>query len=102
MAVRGIEYVELYPNDKQSVVDYFTAAMGFTQIAQAVDQDRESALLRQGDAQLVVLAGPGISDFLDAHGDGVVDVAVRRAGGPPRGGGRRGPPAARWPGRPAP
>jgi 4-hydroxyphenylpyruvate dioxygenase-like putative hemolysin len=46
MAVRGIEYVELYTNDKQPVVDYFTAAMGFTQIAQAVDHDRESALLR--------------------------------------------------------
>jgi 4-hydroxymandelate synthase len=76
MAVRGIEYVELYTNDKQPVVDYFTAAMGFTQIAQAVDHDRESALLRQGDAQLVVSAGPGTGDFLDAHGDGAVDVAL--------------------------
>ncbi len=76
MAVRGIEYVELYANDRLSVVDYFTAAMGFAQIAEAADHDRDSALLRQGEAQLVVSAGPATRAFLDAHGDGVADVAL--------------------------
>jgi 4-hydroxymandelate synthase len=76
MAVRGIEYVELYASDKLSVVDYFTRALGFTYLAESTDHGQESALLRQGEAQLIVTAGPGTRTFLDAHGDGIADIAL--------------------------
>jgi 4-hydroxymandelate synthase len=33
-------------------------------------------LLRQGQVKLIVTAGPGTSQFLDAHGDGIVDIAL--------------------------
>ncbi|HTX85456.1 MAG TPA: 4-hydroxyphenylpyruvate dioxygenase [Streptosporangiaceae bacterium] len=76
MAARNIEYVELYASDRQSAIDYFTFSLGFTQVAESVDQGKHSVLLRQGDVQLIITAGPGTQEFLDAHGDGVADVAL--------------------------
>lgn len=76
MAAWDVEYVELYVSDKRSSVDYLTLSLGFTQVAESVDHDRNSALLRQGLVQLIVTAGPGTREFLDAHGDGVFDIAL--------------------------
>jgi 4-hydroxymandelate synthase len=76
MAAQDIEYVELYTSDKRSVVDYFTLALGFERVAECADQGRDSALLRRGEVQVVVSAGPGTHAFLDAHGDGVADIAL--------------------------
>jgi 4-hydroxymandelate synthase len=76
MTALEIEYIELYSNDMQSVVDYFTLSVGFIQVAESVDHSRNSVLLRQGDAQLVVTAGPVTEKFLDAHGDGIANIAV--------------------------
>src|ERR1035441_3319452 len=76
MAARDIEYVELYTSDKRSAVDYLTLSLGFTQVAESRDHDKNSALLRQGKVQLLVTAGPGTLEFLDAHGDGVADIAL--------------------------
>jgi 4-hydroxymandelate synthase len=75
LAARDIEYVELYLSDKQTALDYFRLALGFTQVAEATTFDRNSALLRQGEAQIIVTTGPGTEEFLDAHGDGVADIA---------------------------
>ncbi len=76
MAVRDIEYVELYATDRESVGHYFVSSLGFTQVAESADDDKSSVLLRQGQAQVVVTAGPGTREFLDAHGDGVADIAL--------------------------
>jgi 4-hydroxymandelate synthase len=76
LAARDVEYVELYLSDKQPALDYFGSALGFTQVAEATTHDRNSVLLRQGRAQLIVTTGPGIEGFLDAHGDGVADIAL--------------------------
>jgi 4-hydroxymandelate synthase len=76
MAVRGVEYVELYTKDRHFAVDYFVSSLGFTQVAESFDYGNDSSLLRQGDVQLVVTAGPGTEKFLDAHGDGVADIAL--------------------------
>lgn len=75
MAVRDIAHVEMYTRDKVSTVEYFVSAMGFTRVADSVEVDRSSALLRQGELQLVVTSGRGVWKFLDEHGDGVADVA---------------------------
>ncbi|GAA3768458.1 4-hydroxyphenylpyruvate dioxygenase [Streptomyces coacervatus] len=76
MAVREIEYVELYARDKQAMADYFVSSLGFARVADSVGADRSSVLLRQGDVQLLVTSGPGTWKFLDQHGDGVADIAL--------------------------
>jgi 4-hydroxymandelate synthase len=76
MAVEDIEYVELYTSNRQSAVEYFVSSLGFAQVAESVDSDTSSALLRQAGVQLMVTTGPGTHEFLDAHGDGVVDIAL--------------------------
>lgn len=76
MVVQDIAHVEMYTRDKVSTVDYFVSAMGFTQIADSVEVDRSSTLLRQGEVQLVVTSGRGIWKFLDKHGDGIADIAL--------------------------
>lgn len=75
MAVHDIAYAELYTRDKVSTVDYFVSAMGFTQVADCVEVDRSSVLLRQGEVQLVITSGRGVWKFLDDHGDGIADLA---------------------------
>jgi 4-hydroxymandelate synthase len=76
MAARDIEYVELHTSDKQSAVDYLVLSLGFMQVAESAGKDKNSALLRQGTVQLLVTASPGTRKFLDAHGDGVADIAL--------------------------
>jgi len=74
VAAQDIEYVELYTSDESSAVGYFVSSFGFTAIAESSD-DGHSWLLRQGSAQIVVTAGRRTEEFLDAHGDGVADIA---------------------------
>jgi 4-hydroxymandelate synthase len=76
MGARDIEYAELYVSDKAAAVNYFARFLGFVQVAESVDRDKDSVLLRQGGTQLLVTAGPGTREFLDAHGDGVADIAL--------------------------
>lgn len=75
MAAQDVEYVELYASDEQAAVEYFVSSFGFTRIAESADDGAHSSLLRQGTAQLVITAGRGTEEFLEAHGDGVADVA---------------------------
>jgi 4-hydroxymandelate synthase len=76
MAAVGVEYVEIYTADEPATVDYFGSAFGFAPVAESVEPGRRSTLLRQGGAQLVVTAGQGVQEFLEAHGDGVADIAL--------------------------
>jgi 4-hydroxymandelate synthase len=76
MVAREIEYVELYAKDQRAVLDYFISSLGFIQVAESTDDAKNSALLRQGRVQLIVTAGPGTAPFLDAHGDGIADIAL--------------------------
>lgn len=75
MAAEDIEYVELYTSDERFAVEYFVSSFGFTRIAESADDGSHSWLLRQGAVQLVVTAGRGTEGFLEAHGDGVADIA---------------------------
>jgi 4-hydroxymandelate synthase len=63
------------------MVDYFVSAFGFGRVGDPVTgsaaADTRSVLLRQGEVRLVVTSGPQASAFLDAHGDGVADIALR-------------------------
>jgi 4-hydroxymandelate synthase len=76
MAVQDIEYIELYASNRQSTVDYFVLSFGFTPVAESAVGGKNTVLLRQGTVQLLVTAGPGTREFLNAHGDGVADIAL--------------------------
>ncbi|MEU0166677.1 VOC family protein [Streptomyces iakyrus] len=76
MAGHGIAYVELYAKDKQRTAQHLVSALGFACVADSVAPDRSSLLLRQGTASLVVTSGPATWGFLDAHGDGIADIAL--------------------------
>ncbi|WP_405774661.1 4-hydroxyphenylpyruvate dioxygenase [Streptomyces sp. NBC_00859] len=76
MVVQDIAYVELFTRDKRSTLDHLVTAMGFTPVADSVEVDRSSMLLRQGDVRIIVTSGRGIWGFLDAHGDGIADIAL--------------------------
>lgn len=75
MAAQDIEYVELYTSDIRSTVDFFVASFGFTRLADCVADGRRSSLLRHGTVQLVVTTGRGTEEFIEAHGDGIADIA---------------------------
>ena len=76
MVARDIEYVELYAGDKRAAVDFYCTSFGFTQVADSAGDGLECALLRQGPVQVVVTSGPATAGFLDAHGDGIADIAM--------------------------
>jgi 4-hydroxymandelate synthase len=76
MGANDIEYVEFYVHDKAAAVNYFGHSMGFALAAEWSGHGVDSALLRQGSAQLVITAGPGVGEFLELHGDGVADIAL--------------------------
>jgi 4-hydroxyphenylpyruvate dioxygenase-like putative hemolysin len=48
MAAQNIEYVELYTDDKQSTVEYFTQALGFAEVARSDDHGKHSVLASMG------------------------------------------------------
>ena len=75
MAARQIAFIELYVSEQKTAVDYLGSALGFTRVAESADDESRSVLLRQGRLQIVVTAGPEAEHFLDAHGDGVADIA---------------------------
>lgn len=75
MAAQDIEYVELYTSDMPSAVDYFVTSFGFTLMADCTGDGSRSSLLRHGTVQLVVTEGRGTEEFVEAHGDGIADIA---------------------------
>lgn len=75
MSAQDIEYVELYTGDEQSAVEYFVSSFGFTRIAESADCGSHSSVLRQGAVQLIVTSGRATEEFLEAHGDGIADIA---------------------------
>lgn len=75
MAAQDIEYVELYTSDMMSTVNYFVSSFGFTSMAECAEDGSRSSLLRHGTVQLVVTAGRGTEEFIEAHGDGIADIA---------------------------
>lgn len=76
MVAQRIPFIELYVSDLATTVDYFTAELGLTRVAEAPPGGVSPAvLLQQGTMRLVVASGAGTEAFLEAHGDGVADVA---------------------------
>jgi len=75
MVAREIGYVELYAGDEQSAVDYFVTSLGFSRKAECGSAGSRSSLLTRGSVRLIVTGGPATEGFLDAHGEGIADIA---------------------------
>lgn len=75
MAAQDIEYVELYTDNERAAVEYYGSSFGFIETAESDGDGTHSTLLRQGTVQLIVTSGRGTEEFLEAHGEGVADVA---------------------------
>jgi 4-hydroxymandelate synthase len=75
VAAQDVEYVEFYTSDERAAVEYFVSSFGFTHVAESFGDRSHSSLLQQGAVQLVVTAGLGTEEFLEAHGDGFADIA---------------------------
>lgn len=76
VTAQAIDFVEIYASDELSVVEYFVSSFGFARVAESAADGSRSSLLRQGDVQLIITAGRGTEEFLEAHGDGVADIAL--------------------------
>ncbi|MET8691591.1 VOC family protein [Streptomyces bauhiniae] len=76
MAMRGVSHVELFVRDKVSTVRHLVSSLGFTHVADCVEVDRSSALLRCGDVQVVATSGWATRAFIARNGEGVAGVAV--------------------------
>jgi 4-hydroxymandelate synthase len=76
MTAQNIQYVELFTGDEWSAIEYFVSSFGFTRTAESVGYGSHSSLLRQGTVQLIVTSGPATEEFLEAHGDGIADIAL--------------------------
>ena len=64
-----------YTGDHRSALDYFVSSLGFTRVAESETSAGHCSALRQSEVQLVVTEGPATRAFLDAHGDGIADIA---------------------------
>ena len=54
----------------------FSRFDGLHPVAQSVDCGMRTMLLRQGEVQILLSNGPGTQEVLDAHGDGIADIAL--------------------------
>lgn len=75
MGAQDVEYIELYAFDERSAVDYFVSSFGFALVAESAADGSRSSLLRHGSVQLAVTTGREAEAFLEAHGDGIADIA---------------------------
>jgi 4-hydroxymandelate synthase len=76
MGAQQIAFVELYTSEQKAAVDHLASGLGFVVVAESHDEASRSVLLRQGRTQLVVTAGACAERFLEAHGDGIADIAL--------------------------
>ncbi|RKG88231.1 4-hydroxyphenylpyruvate dioxygenase [Corallococcus terminator] len=82
-----IEYVELFVADVSTASGFYTGNLGFRRVAQGGPETglvgRRSVLLQQGTLRLLLTqgleAGDAPSTFVERHGDGVRDIALRTA-----------------------
>jgi 4-hydroxymandelate synthase len=75
VAAHDVEHVEIFTSDQRKTSDYFISMFGFQQQAEGVKEGLNSALLAQGQLRIVVSSGPAADAFLQAHGDGIRDIA---------------------------
>ena len=75
MSAKRIGYVDLHVRDLNASLDFFSNALGFVETGRSAESDVESVHLVQGAFPLRVSTGPATAAFVDAHGDGIADIA---------------------------
>ncbi|HEY1016608.1 MAG TPA: 4-hydroxyphenylpyruvate dioxygenase [Herpetosiphonaceae bacterium] len=87
LALRGIDYIELYVGNARQAAHFYCSAFGFKQIAYAGLEtgvrDRVSYVLEQRKIRLVLTGAfhsdSPIAEHVRKHGDGVKDIALEVA-----------------------
>src|SRR3989442_1047777 len=85
LPIEGIDYVELYVGNAKQAAFYYQNAFGFQPVAYSGPEtgvkDKVSYLLQQSDIRLLLTTGlvpdHPASRFVQTHGDGVADIAMR-------------------------
>ena len=83
--VIGMDHVHFFVGNAKQAAHYYSSAFGMTCVAyrgpETGERDRASYVLESGRARFVltgeVHAGTPVGDHVQAHGDGVVDLALR-------------------------
>lgn len=84
LALRGIDYVEMYVGNARQAAHFYRTAFGFTPVAYAGletgTRDRVSFVLQQRNIRLVLTGALNpdspIAEHVKLHGDGVKDIAL--------------------------
>ncbi|WP_110515282.1 4-hydroxyphenylpyruvate dioxygenase [Herpetosiphon llansteffanensis] len=84
LALRGIDYVEMYVGNARQAAHYYRTAFGFTPVAYAGletgTRDRVSFVMQQRNIRLVLTGALNpdspIAEHVKLHGDGVKDIAL--------------------------
>src|SRR3989442_15274300 len=85
LPIEGIDYVELYVGNAKQAAFFYQNAFGFQPVAYSGPEtgvkDKVSYLLQQSDIRLLLTTGlvpdHPASRFVQTHGDGVADIAMR-------------------------
>lgn len=75
VAAHDVEHVEILSSDQRRASDHFISMSGFQERPKSVKEGLNSVLLAQGQLRIVVSSGPDVDAFLQAHGDGIRDIA---------------------------
>jgi 4-hydroxyphenylpyruvate dioxygenase len=82
--VRGIDHLRFYVGNAKQAAYFYSGALGMTTIAyrgpETGSPDACEYVLRSGSARFILTgetrAGTAVGEFVAAHGDGVVDIAL--------------------------
>lgn len=72
-----LEYVELYTKDLVGATRHFVSGFGFRECARSMALGRESVLLCQGAARLIITAGESTETFLSRHPEGIANIGIK-------------------------
>lgn len=76
MTAHDVSHIEVYVRDKNSVIRRLVREFGFVRVADSVEVDRSSVLLRRGDVSVVVTSGWATRRARGPHEDRIADIAV--------------------------
>lgn len=76
MTTHDVSHIEIYARDKIPVIRRLVSALGFTRVADSVEVDRSSVLLRRGDVRVVVTSGWATCPWGSRPAERVAEIAV--------------------------
>ncbi|AVH54686.1 MULTISPECIES: hypothetical protein [Streptomyces] len=76
MKAQDVSHIEIYARDKKPVMRRLVSDLRFVRVADSVEVDRSSVLLRRGNAQVVITSGWATRRAGSRHQERIADIAV--------------------------